>query len=267
MHFVRTAIFGTVIGLLATLAALPAAGATRKWTVYDKCELIPNDFNDGDSFHVRCKRRHYVFRLCFVDAPETDRSIPGRLTEQAQYWDIKEKDALRLGKEAARFTGDFLKREFKVYTKREDARGRGERPRYFAMVEAGGKFLSMALVENGLARIYGKRLNLPNGLSWRKYKARLETAERKAKREGQGAWGLSLSRPGIRLPEIEPRDVILTRSVAVYSFEKPSRLVQILPRGSQVKVLKAESVMMVRVSFDRKGEIREAKCRRADLGL
>ena len=52
-----------------------------------------------------------------------------------------------------------------MYTRKEDARGRGHR-RYYALVKARGKYLSLALVEAGLARVYGWRTDLPDGIGF-----------------------------------------------------------------------------------------------------
>jgi len=182
----RTAV-GIVVVACLLLPALTAE-AGKKWTVYENCRLVEHPGNDGDSFHVMANRKHYIFRLYFVDAPETDDSLKERLQEQADYWETDAATALRIGKEATEFTRDFLKYRFTVYTKRRDAKGRSSRPRYFAMVQVGDKYLSHALVRNGLARVYGKRDKLPDGASSRKHAANLKAAERMAKRDKLGVW-------------------------------------------------------------------------------
>jgi endonuclease YncB( thermonuclease family) len=157
------------------------------WKVYKNCSLVENGYNDGDSFCVKTSRRTYVFRLYFVDAPELDLLVPERVREQAAYWDTDVETVLRLAREARRFTEDFLKDGFTVYTRKEDARGRGHR-RYYALIRAGEAYLSTALVRAGLARVYGWSTDLPDGLPARKYEADLRTAERRAKREKRGGW-------------------------------------------------------------------------------
>jgi len=177
--------------LLIGLFGLPADSvAGSRWYVYENCRLIENQFNDGDSFHVRYKTRHHIFRLYFVDAPETDRSIEGRTGKQAEYFGIEERDALRVGREATRFTEKLLAKGFTVYSKREDARGRSDRKRYFGMVKVGNEWLSEQLVNEGLARIYGMNTELPSGLAGHKHVARLKAQERAAQRNRKGAWGL-----------------------------------------------------------------------------
>jgi len=257
----------SLCSLVAMLFWAPVARGGTEWRIYRDCELMDNASNDGDSFHVKYQKRHYLFRLCFVDAPETESSIPERVKEQGEYWDIDEKATLRTGREAAKFTRNFLKDGFTVYTRFKDARGRSDRKRYYAMVQVGDEYLSMALVEQGLARIYGYRVELPDGMKSKKYRAKLQSAERRAKREGRGAWGSGRSRPGIRIPEVEEQDVVLPRSVAVYSLDKSPRLLAILPRGKKIHVLGAESAFNLRVSFDHEGETREGKCRRTEVGI
>jgi len=176
--------------LVLTLACRPAAAA-RKWVVLTDCELLADPSNDGDSFHVRHKRRHYVFRLYFVDTPEVDLAFPERVKEQAAYWGITERQALALGAQARQFTRERLGRPFTVYTKYEDARGRSDRGRFFAVVKVGDEYLSDALVKHGLARVYGAATDLPDGTPAARYWARLRTLERQAKAARLGGWGLA----------------------------------------------------------------------------
>jgi endonuclease YncB( thermonuclease family) len=130
-----------------------------------------------------------------VDCPETDLSFPERVAEQADYWGISEASAVRLGHRATAFTRGFLKGPFTVYTKKEDARGRSEKRRYFAMVEAGGVFLTEALLTNGLARANRADTAQPDGTKSRTYWQHLRQVELKAKREKRGGWGEPKKRP------------------------------------------------------------------------
>jgi endonuclease YncB( thermonuclease family) len=178
----------------AVLAAGAAWGPLRnQWSVYENCTLVENPFNDGDSFHVKTGKARYLFRLYFVDAPETDPSLQDRLQEQAAYWGTDTKSVLALGKKAAQFTAGFLSKGFTVCTRKEDARGRSEEKRYFAVVKVGERYLSDALVEAGLARVYGGHVDLPDGTSERKYFAKLRALERTAQRARAGGWGLPKS--------------------------------------------------------------------------
>jgi endonuclease YncB( thermonuclease family) len=182
--------------LALALAAAPSARAAEaKWHVFEGCRL-DGGYADGDSFHARVGDATYIFRLYFVDAPETDESFPDRVREQADYWRIDPRDVLRLGGEARRFTQAALREPFTVHTRFEDARGRSDQPRHFALVRtAGGAWLADALVSNGLARVHGSQARLPDGSSARDYWDRLEELERKAKAARRGAWAPLGARP------------------------------------------------------------------------
>src|ERR1043166_4831245 len=78
--------------------------AASAWQTLPNCKLLPNPANDGDSFHVRCDGKEYIFRLYFVDTPEAEDSLPERVAEQASYWNISTEDTIKLGKSAAQFT-------------------------------------------------------------------------------------------------------------------------------------------------------------------
>ncbi len=175
------------------LVVTPLISVAAKWKVYEDARLIENDFNDGDSFHVMCNKHHYIFRLYYVDTPETSDSYPKRVQDQADYFGITHKQVLKIGDDATKFTHKLLSRKkFTVYTKKEDARGNSKRKRYFAMIKVGDDWLSTLLVEGGLARIYGYKVDLPeNGKPIRKYHARLKSTERKAKKGNRGAWKLA----------------------------------------------------------------------------
>src|SRR5690349_3876415 len=76
---------------LVVLAVLvlcsPSLGAregSRDWIVFRNCRLIANPANDGDSFHVSVGSKEYLFRLYFVDTPETDEMTPWRVVDQAK---------------------------------------------------------------------------------------------------------------------------------------------------------------------------------------
>ena len=284
----------------------PSADAA-KWRIVEDCKLIESESNDGDSFHVRYKKRHYIFRLYFVDAPETDSSVPERVTEQAQYWGVDEKTALRIGHEAAKFARDFLKDGFTVMTKFDDARGRSDRGREYAIIKVGDKYLAEELVRNGLARIHGVNVDIPDGPSEQNFIWRLKSAEREAKSRQLGGWAQQLTpmqrylqanapalppgaaapaagpaspqaaaAPGVPAPavaapaeeEIEERDLVLDRTITVYSLRPPNAPVGYLQSGAKLRVLKLETPTMVRVRFTTPaGQTYEAQVRRADVGL
>jgi endonuclease YncB( thermonuclease family) len=295
--------------LISLLLVVPLSweiAQARKWRSYEECELKDDPANDGDSFHVRYtpkKGRYYYYlvRLYFVDTPESDDSLPERVAEQAEYFGITPWEAVRLGKKATKFTREFLEDGFTFYTKHSDAMGRSKEKRRYSFVKVGDQFLSEALVANGLARVYGNRVDLPDGgPSAKVYGWRLEKLEREAKRKKLGGWAKDLDRmeelqqragilpstsqhvpvqapPDItrraparsepEMPEIEEREIILPRTISVYSLKDERRKVGMLRAGATVTVLKAESPTMLRIRFRGNGKIYEAQCRRLDLGL
>lgn len=166
------------------------------WEVLEKCQLVDSGGNDGDSFLVKYGDLSSVFRLYYVDTLETYNTYKYRLQDQAEYFGIDEDDVIEYGKDATQFTKDYLKGNFTVYTKWEDARGSGK-PRFFAIIETEEGPLSNALVENGLARIYGKPTTdaWPRGLSPRAQLSRLKRAEREARKSREGIWGSGTRSP------------------------------------------------------------------------
>jgi len=268
--------------------------------------LDPNPSNDGDSFHVKYKtksgrNRYYLLRLYFVDTPEAEDSLPERLQEQADYFGITPKEVVKLGKQASKFTEKFLKKGFTFYTKHSAAMGRSQMKRRYSMVQVGKQYLAEALVANGLARVFGNKVDLPDGTSAKVFEWRLNKFEREAKRKKLGGWAPQVSRmqemqqrtgilpatspsssqsapaitmrsaPAVQSEEpatIEEQDLVLRQSISVYSLREPDRKVGILRAGTQVRVLELESSGMVRIRFDAGGgKIYEAQCRRVDTGL
>ncbi|MBU0676602.1 MAG: thermonuclease family protein [Verrucomicrobia bacterium] len=271
-----------IIAVLAISCVLaPLSGeAAKRWYKKENCEYVPNPANDGDSFHVRYKRKRFLFRLYWVDTPESDKSLPERVAEQAAYWGISEDDTVRIGKKATKFTEKFLENGFTVYTKHGDALGRSARERIYATVEVDGQDLAEALVEQGLARIYGFQELPPDGPTLFTMRNRLKDAEREAKAAGLGAWGCEKAAvaqgeatAGV-IPDaspdgpLEPRTLTTESSLVMYSLKESNRQVGILRAGAKVSVLKEESPGMIRVRFQTSsGKVYEAQCRRSDLGI
>ena len=180
------------VALLLLLFFMPVVSSAARWKVYKNATLIKHYYNDGDSFHVMCNKRHYIFRLYFVDAPETSNTYPLRVQEQADYFGVTVKQALAIGDRAAQFSTKVLsEKPFTLYTKKEDARGNSKKKRYFAMIKIGDVWLSSKLVDEGVVRIYGKRIKLPGERKPKQgYSARLRARERVAKKSHRGAWGV-----------------------------------------------------------------------------
>jgi competence protein ComEA len=135
-----------------------------KWEVFSGCRLVTNQIVDGDSFHVLHKGREYIFRLYFVDSPESDPTLKDRIKEQAVYFGISPDQIPRAGALASRFTREKLTgRDITVIHRWQNAMGRSSLARYYAVVMVDGRSLAEELVANGLARIYGPRANWPDG--------------------------------------------------------------------------------------------------------
>jgi endonuclease YncB( thermonuclease family) len=265
-----------LIGMVLLISAPPCLA--DKWRMYENCSLVPNESNDGDSFHVKVKRREYIFRLYFADCAETDDSVPERVKDQAEYWGISEKAAIRLGKEAAKFTQKFLENGFTVWTEMHEAMGRSDKDRFYAVVLVGEKNLAEELVRNGLARIFGQDTDLPDGTRSTTFWWRLKTAEREAKKNRLGAFAPNIetaagetkdqAAPLTAVPALVERDVLLAYTIPVFSMREPFQQIGSLQRGAQVRVLRAEPSNMVRIRFTgAEGKVFEAQCKRVDLGL
>jgi outer membrane murein-binding lipoprotein Lpp len=132
----------------------------HKWTKFERCRLLDNASNDGDSFHVKADGKEYIFRLYEVDTPEseTDSDVASRIKEQSSYFGISEEDVLAKDKKAKEFSRDQLQQPFTVMTRFLDAMGRSRLPRNYAfIITADGEDLGQVLVANGLARAWGQR--------------------------------------------------------------------------------------------------------------
>ncbi|HBA85959.1 MAG TPA: hypothetical protein DCZ95_17890 [Verrucomicrobia bacterium] len=259
--------------LLLLFSTLGPAEA-KSWRTYENCVLVPSDGNDGDSFHVRYNKRRYLFRLYFVDCPESENSLPERVAEQAAYFGIDDKSAVQVGKQAKKFTEKFLADGFTVYSKLADARGRSDKDRDYAVVVVGSQDLAVELVRNGLARIHGVGIDLEDGTPEKTVWWRLKTAEREAQKAKAGAWGIGAapSAPSgpVSLPTgpIVEQDWVTPQIVTVFSLQEPGQTLGYLQKGTRVRVLKAEPLNRVRIRFaGSSNKVYEAQCKRSDLGL
>ncbi len=174
--------------------SLAPAHAHGPWVTLQDCRYLPNPSNDGDSFHARVGRRQYIFRLYFVDAPETDAGLSERTEEQAEYFGVTPALALKVGEAAKEFTRKKLQQPFIVRTCRQDALGRSKLERFYAFVQVGTKDLGEELVANGLARLHGTASQAPGlDLPEREWE-KLRRLEREAKAERVGGWGANYGR-------------------------------------------------------------------------
>jgi competence protein ComEA len=173
------------------LAASKWPPADAPWQRFEGCRLITHAANDGDSFHVRLPDgTERIFRLYFVDAPETSKRLATRVGEQATYLGLNVAQTVGVGQQASLFSLAHLKAPFTIHTRFQDAKGSSSMPRYFALVELADGYLSESLVRAGLVRIYGMLLDLPDGTSKWAFRGRLLAMEKRARRAGEGAWGV-----------------------------------------------------------------------------
>lgn len=231
---------------LAFLIAPLCTAEEEKWKVFEGCTLIENEANDGDSFHVAYLNRSYIFRLYWVDAPETDNRYPDRLRSQATDMGISEQDVIPLGNEATNFTRKILQKPFTVYTTYEDARGASTKKRYYAMVETEQGFLSQALIENGFARIKGWQPDPPGPLSRRTYNMRLAGIAKENKSSAK------TTRPSTSTPRpnMVGQTIIAKRSILIFKAQPPHTPAGKVKPGTAITILDETTAGRVKVTFD-----------------
>jgi DNA uptake protein ComE-like DNA-binding protein/endonuclease YncB( thermonuclease family) len=184
--------------LLLLAAPVATCFARGPWVSLPNCRYLLKRANDGDSFHVSVNGKEYIFRLYFVDTPETDTEFRDRVEEQAKYFGLTVAETVKLGELAKVYTREKLSGPFVVRTCWEDAMGRSRLPRFYALVQTNNGDLGEQLVENGLARIHGKRA-APEGITTARQEwQRLTRLERKARQEKVGGWGNSEGRIAAR---------------------------------------------------------------------
>ena len=177
---------------------IPAARAaivpkhTKSFRKFENCRFVPAPYNDGDSFRVAIQDDEFVFRLYYVDTPESDSRFPLRNAEQARAFAITPAQSVEMGHAAKKFVADFLSaKPFTVHTRWASALGSSGKSRYYAVIERDGQDLAEVLIQNGLARLHGTLVNHPSGLSGIDFIGRLRAVEEKARAGKQGAWALS----------------------------------------------------------------------------
>ena len=191
-----------LILILSGLATTPCL-ASAPWVTLQGGHYLIKRPNDGDSFHVSVEGHEYIFRLYFVDAPETSAEFGDRVEEQATYFGVTVDQVLQVGELAKEFTREKLADSFFVRTCWEDAGGRSRMQRFYAFVQTRTGDLGEQLVENGLARAHLATAK-PEGLTsaaaeWKN----LIKLEHKAKREKVGGWGANEERMTVRAQQPE----------------------------------------------------------------
>jgi len=208
---------------IALLLPIEKAGASGDWVTLENCRLIPNPANDGDSFHVVADGKEYLFRLYFVDAPETDAANPARLIEQAKHFGISVPQVIEVGEIAREFTRDKLAEPFTVFTRMSNAMGRSKLERFYAFVQTKDGDLGEQLVAKGLARIYGRSVTPPGASSYSAAAQKLQELEDQAKRQKLGGWAANIG--GSSAPTASPA-TIPSRSISVSNTAPPAALPQ-----------------------------------------
>jgi endonuclease YncB( thermonuclease family) len=186
--------------ILALLATFSLASA-NEWQTIRNCLLMDNVSNDGDSFHVKADDEERIFRLYFVDTPETESGgyVTKRVSEQAKEFGITEEQSVEIGKKAAAFTRAVLSRPFKVLTRGQNALGASQLKREYAFVTtADGEDLGEMLVSRGLARSFGEDASTDRESS-SELRAKYDRLEAEALRERLGAWGDGAAAPTMEL--------------------------------------------------------------------
>lgn len=193
MNYHRKFLFAAVGALWFAVAFQSGAADAKlpplKWLTLNGCRFMQEEYRDGDSFHLMTgDNRQFIFRLYFVDAPETDLSIKDRVKEQAEYFGVSQEEIIKAGESAKKFAAEWLKRGCNVTTRWQNAQGRSRLPRYYAQINVGGKDLGELLVSYGWARAKGTVAILPDGKPAKEHMAKLQKLEAEAKEKRLGIW-------------------------------------------------------------------------------
>jgi competence ComEA-like helix-hairpin-helix protein len=227
------------IGLLAVamVCAAPVdvgARESKDWIVLENCRFILNPADDGDSFHVSVGTQEYIFRLYMVDAPETDALTPGRLVEQAKYFEVTVPQVIEVGEAAKEFTRRKLSEPFTVFTRMSDAMGRSKLERFYAFVRTKDGDLGEQLVRAGLARNYGYKAVPPGLKNSRLETEKLQQLEDEARQEKIGGWGVSVGRLNVHAQKPAPFSVFIAEKA---TWPRPAPLANRLSRISATPAL------------------------------
>ena len=174
--------------LLSLVAGASHAAVSRAWITLTNCQYVATKDGDGDSFRVRSGMNEFSLRLYYVDAPETTLTYGERVHQQSEHYGITLDETLKTGAKARERVQELLRESFTVHTRWASAAGRGREPRYYGLVEVGGKSLAEVLVSEGLAQVKGVAPNLPSGEKASAYMKRLDDLEHKARQKRLGAW-------------------------------------------------------------------------------
>jgi endonuclease YncB( thermonuclease family) len=196
-----------ILGAALLLLAASPALASSQWEELHGCRLLPNESNDGDSFHAVHDGKEYIFKLYFVDCPETNDEYPDRLADQAEHFDTTPDRVKTIGRYAEAATAKLLSDGFMAVTRWQEAGGGSRLPRYYAFIFIEGQDpkvpadLNAVLVANGLARVHGLKAKPPGAESKAgDLRDHYDSLEAEARSEKVGAWGDGASVPTMALP-------------------------------------------------------------------
>ncbi|OIP58961.1 MAG: hypothetical protein COY75_01585 [Nitrospirae bacterium CG_4_10_14_0_8_um_filter_41_23] len=123
MRPIRTVVT-QVIWMLLIFAYCEAEAADKKeWVKLTDCQYVAQKYNDGDSFGVKCGTDEYIFRLYFVDAPETNLRYAERTREQSEHFGVTLDETMKAGVKAKEAVRDILQKPFVVWTRWATAQG------------------------------------------------------------------------------------------------------------------------------------------------
>lgn len=260
--------------IMALLCAWAGAAwaAPDGWVTLTNCQLVPNAYNDGDSFHVRHADREYIFRLYFVDTPEEGHEFTERLHAQADYFGVDEERVIKVGDAARDFMTQALSTGFTVVTRWQGAQGRSRIPRHYAFVRAGDTDLGQLLVHEGLARVHGVRATTPDGETPDAVRARLLSLEDDARHHRRGAWEfsrqLNVEAARAHAAKTDLKVVTAPRTVYTYTTDTPRQRLGEIARDTPVRLVEEFPDGWVRVQYEDVGSsTHDAYCLRWDLSL
>lgn len=264
-----------IYAILIFVVFLQWTGTAAEWRKWTDCELVEDEYMDGDSFYVsRGPRSEYIIRLYFVDCPESDNRFPDRVAKQAEYFGIEPGQALKCGEDAAEFTRKALDNGFIVHTRKEKSYSASSKPRYYGFVELdGGVFLSEKLARNGLARIYGKPADRPDGEDKSDIYRKLKKLKQEAIDYKRGAWRYNpdiKKTPEVSLmePTFEKGQTLLTeKTVPIYALGKPHKFRGLLKSGARFTLHETLDGQYIVVTFKSNEKTIKALCRKWDLDL
>ncbi len=168
-----------------------SAAAAKEWITLEHCTLVPNESNDGDSFHIKTGETEYLIRLYLVDAPEIESVGAGRLVEQANYFGVSVPQVIEIGRRAKQLVDQELSQPFTVATHLAGGLGRSKVQRFYAFIRTKDGDLGELLIFNGLGRVHGTRAAPPGVASSAEEISRLQDLEKQAQEAKRGGWNIA----------------------------------------------------------------------------